>query len=63
MSRKTAKLPIGGNENKIIIICSEEQEKFIKEFGCIACNDDICDCAWCSSCAYNTDKIDFKRQN
>lgn len=39
MSKKDAKLPIGSND-KIIIICTEEQEKHIKESGCIACNDD-----------------------
>ena len=60
MSRKDARLPIG-SENKIIIICTEEQEKFIRECGCIACDDDICDCACCNRCMYDADKIEYRR--
>lgn len=60
MSRKGATLPIG-SDDKITIICSEEQEKYIRECGCIACDDDICDCAFCSQCTYDADNIEFKR--
>lgn len=62
MNKKDAKLPIG-NKNEIIIICTEEQEKYIKECGCIACNDDICDVAFCDKCFYNAEKINFKRNS
>ena len=61
MSRKGAQKPIGGNDNKIIIICTKEQEQHIRDFGCIACDDDICDCACCTGCAYDADEIEFKR--
>lgn len=61
MSRKGAKLPIG-SDDKITIICSEEQEKYIRECGCIACDDGICDCAFCGkNCAYDADNIEFRR--
>lgn len=63
MSRKGAILPIG-SENKIIIICTEEQEKHIRECGCIACDDDICDCAFCGirhGCMYDADNIEYRR--
>lgn len=63
MSRKDAKLPVGADE-KITIICTEEQEKYIKDFGCIACDDDVCDCAFCGEiCAYHPDSINFKRKD
>jgi len=62
VSRKGAKLPVG-SDGKIIIICTEEQEKYIKEYGCIACDDDICDCAFCGhGCAYCADDIEFRRE-
>ena len=61
MSRKRAKLPTG-SESKIIIICTEEQEKHIRECGCIACDDDICDCAFCGKCAYDSDNIEYRRR-
>ena len=63
MSRKGAKLPTG-SENKMIIICTEEQEKHIRQCGCIACDDDICDCAFCGArngCAYDADNVKYKR--
>lgn len=62
MSRKGAKLPTG-SENKIIIICTEEQEKHIRECGCIACDDDICDCAFCGErCSYYADNVEYRRK-
>jgi hypothetical protein len=62
MSRKDAKRPIG-SDDKIIIICTEEQEKYIRECGCIACDDDICDCAFCGcNCAYDEEEIEFRRE-
>ena len=61
MSRKGAKLPIG-SDDKITIICSKEQEEHIRACGCIACDDDICDCAFCGkNCAYDADNIEFRR--
>lgn len=47
--------------DKILIVCSESQEKYIRSFGCIACDDDNCDCALCDECIYSTDNIRFKR--
>lgn len=62
MSKKGAKLP-NGNKNKIIIICTEEQEKHIRKCGCIACDDDICDCAFCGKqCVYDADNVEYRRQ-
>ena len=59
MSNKSARLPIGG-QKKIVIICTEEQRKYIKECGCLACDDDVCDCAFCDKCAYSPENIEFK---
>lgn len=62
MSRKGAKLPTR-SKNKIIIICTEEQEKHIRECGCIGCDDDICDCAFCDErCCYYADNIEYRRE-
>lgn len=36
--------PPGYYGPKIKIICSEKQADDIKNFGCIACDDDLCDC-------------------
>lgn len=58
--RKGATLPNGSKE-KIIIICTEEQEKHIRQCGCIACDDDICDCC-CNGCMYDADEIEYRRQ-
>lgn len=60
MSRRGAKLPVG-SENKITIICTEEQEKYIRENGCIACDDDVCDCAFCDRCSYDAENIEYRR--
>lgn len=60
MSDSKVRIP-EGNKDKIVIICTEEQEKYIKNFGCIACDDDICDCNYCDRCAYDADNIEFKR--
>ena len=49
------------SEHKIIIICTEEQENYIRQFGCIANDDDLCDADFCSSCPYDSDKIEFRR--
>lgn len=57
--RKDVILP-NGNKDKIIIICTEEQEEYIRKCGCIACDDDICDCR-CNSCMYDADKIEYRR--
>lgn len=48
------------SNNKITIICTDEQRKNLEEFGCIACCDEICDCNLCDKCVYDTDNIDFK---
>ena len=61
MSRKGANLP-NGSESKIIIICTEEQERHIRNCGCIACDDDICDCGGCKVCMYDADKVEYRRQ-
>lgn len=62
MSRKGAMFP-PGNNGQIVIICTEEQEKFIKECSCIACDDDICDCAFCGEkCAYFAENIEYRRK-
>lgn len=62
MSRNGAKLPIG-SDSKIIIICTEEQEAYIRECGCIAYDDDVCDAAYCGDrCSYDTDSIEFRRK-
>ena len=62
MSRKSAVLQPGSN-GQIVIICTEEQEKFIKEYGCIAGDDDICDCAFCGkNCAYFAENIEYRRK-
>ena len=53
--------PNGGKDHNIIIVCTEEQEKYIKNYGCIACDDDICDCNYCDSCAYDPSNIKFQR--
>ena len=55
------KMPNVSKDYKIIIICTEEQEEYIKNCGCIACDDDVCDCNYCGDCAYDVDKIEFKR--
>lgn len=63
MSRKGIKLPIGSiDTSKITIICTEEQEKYIKECGCIACDTDVCDCVICDKCRYDATNIEFRRE-
>lgn len=62
MSSKNAKLPIGSGE-KITIICTEEQERYIRKLGCIACDDDVCDAVFCDKCAYDADNIEFKTRH
>lgn len=56
------RLPVG-SKDKITIICTEEQEKYIREFGCIACDSDVCDCDFCGEqCAYFADSIEYRRK-
>jgi hypothetical protein len=62
MSSKSARLPVGG-QGKITIVCTSEQADYIKECGCIACDDDICDCAFCDRCAYSPENVEFKVMN
>lgn len=51
------------NENeKIAIICTKEQEETIKSCGCIACDDDVCDCQYCDRCVYDAENIEFRRK-
>lgn len=54
--------PITGSDNKIIIICSEEQERYIRKCGCIACDDDICDCNCAEKCQYDAENIEYRRK-
>ena len=54
--------PDGGKNFNIVIVCTEEQEEYIKSCGCIASDDDICDCNFCGDCAYGVDKIEFRRE-
>lgn len=48
--------------NKITIICTEEQEKAIKEYVCIFQSDDGCAGTSCEGCSYDTDNIEFRRR-
>ena len=52
--------PPGYYGPKIKIICSEKQAYDIKNFGCIACDDDLCDCYFCDRCPYDPYNIEFE---
>ena len=47
-------------ETKITIICTEEQEEYIRKFGCIASDGDS-ECEICNTCSYSTDNIEYRR--
>lgn len=57
MNGKYGTLPQGSNE-KIVI----KQEEYIKKFGCITCDYNECDFAFCNRCAYSTDIIEFRNK-
>lgn len=46
---------------KIVIKCTEDQEEYIKHCGCIACDDEICDCQCGDGCCFDTNNIVFER--
>lgn len=49
--------------NKIKVICTEEQENELREAGCLAHNNSVCNYDCCSECCYDTvDNVIFLRE-
>lgn len=51
------------DKDKIVIICTERQANYIKRNGCIALDDDICECENCENCLFDPNNIEFIIKN